>query len=173
MSLPPLNPETPKLGSLAQSARGKKLREARNILLAVGILTLIGNGILLAVNRTMVEAEVKRLEAQGNLVDPQDKERAVRIGYIAHGIGLALGLVFITLAIMIRSFPVPATVISLVLYTGAVASYAALSKGESIKNFAFIIQIAIIVALIHAVRTAVAYRKEEIAAASAEPEYER
>jgi hypothetical protein len=43
--------DRPKLGSLAQSARGKQLNQARGILIVIGILTIVVNGIFLALAR--------------------------------------------------------------------------------------------------------------------------
>jgi hypothetical protein len=82
MSMPPDNAPR-KLGSLAQSARGKHLNQIRGILFAIGILTIIVNAISLATLRDQatkaVDNEITKQRNQnpGFRVDTAGRERAI------------------------------------------------------------------------------------------------
>jgi hypothetical protein len=162
MSLPPLNKgssESGGLGSLAQSARSKKLKEVRGILLVVGILTVIVNLIDL-------------FSAQ-SLLAKVGRQDLLRLVYIIDGSFITAGALFIVFGLIIHQFPVPVTVLSLVLYVGANA-VSLIIFPDQLKTVGagFFIRIVIIVALIKAIGTAVAYQKEMTAAKKAEQEEE-
>lgn len=152
-----------KLGSLAQKARGKQLNQARWILIIIGVLTVALNAVVMATARDSVKAEIKReLANQRVVVDPvqlrEFEDQHVRILMAANGVGVVLGVIFIICGIMVYRFPVPATLISLVLYIVANLGFAALNP----QNFAqgIIMKIIIVVALVKAVQAAFAYEKE-------------
>src|SRR5512140_296677 len=104
----------PGLGSLAQSARAKELRSARNILIAVGVLTIIANIVFIGLASVQIDDALKAaLQKQGisvAQVNPvkynQAREAALRVCYLINGGGALLGVVFLILAAMIRSRPV-------------------------------------------------------------------
>ncbi|MEN6459227.1 MAG: hypothetical protein ABFC63_09880 [Thermoguttaceae bacterium] len=166
--LPPLTqpvPAGPRLGSLAQSARKKQLKTARIILIIVGILTVAGNGLMLGnvnneVDRT-IQKQVDALRAQGQQADgasvAEFRDRNIRYCRIIYGSALVFGVVFIALGIAVYTYPVPCTVLALVLYVGAAAIYGFLSP-ETLKN-GMLVKIVIIIALAKSVQAAVAYRK--------------
>ena len=64
----------PRLGSLAQAARVKQLHQARNTLIAIGVLTIVVNGVMLALVPGQIDAEIKKevakLQAGGMQADP-------------------------------------------------------------------------------------------------------
>ncbi|MHB1423522.1 MAG: hypothetical protein ACYC3I_10080 [Gemmataceae bacterium] len=133
----------PKLGSLAQKARGGKLKQARGILFFVGGLTLIVQIGLLVVE--LNDANVPPL-----------------LAVAFHGLFILVGALFIIFGALIYHFPVPITIISLVVYIlvslidlglAALTEPARMASGIFWKIF-------FIVALASSIRTAVAYEKE-------------
>jgi hypothetical protein len=147
--------DAPRLGSLAQKARGTQLKQARNILITIGVLTVIINLLGLV----QFQAEVNKAGARVNAT-------FVAVEYAITGFFILMGVLFLVFGILIHRFPVPATVISLVLYLlatvimvvllglqGGVALLASMGVG-------LIIRIAIIAALVRAVQSAIAYEKE-------------
>jgi hypothetical protein len=154
------------LGSLAQAARGKQLRQARIILLLVGILTVAVQGYYYAAAETEVQSaidkELASIRARGMVVDPvrvdQFKARTVRSVRLIAGGTVVLGLVFVACGILVKKYPVPTTVTSLVLYVGAVAVFAMMDP-DNLKQGVFI-KILIVLGLFKAVQAAIAYQKE-------------
>jgi hypothetical protein len=162
------------LGNLAQSARTKQLKSARGILLFVGILTVVVNVGLIVFAESFVNAQIDRevsdLRGQGMEIDntalKDFREHAIRSTRLANGIAVLIGAAFITCAIYVYRYPVPATVISLVMYLGAAAVYGVLDPKTLASGW--IVKIIIVVGLFKAVQAALAYESERKAAA-AEP----
>jgi hypothetical protein len=151
MSLPPLNPgksESGGLGSLAQSARSKKLKEVRSILIAVGVLTIVANLIGYFLGRAELE-KVGRMDLM-----PSFSVMAFS--------AVGLGVLFVIFGLIIHQYPVAVTVLSLVLYVGAIAVFAILIPQTLATGWIF--KAIIIIALIKGIGTAVAYQKEMNAA---------
>jgi hypothetical protein len=183
MSLPPLNPRSSSLGSLAQSAREKKLKQARGILIVIGCLGLVWNGIHLGMARGQAkEAVAKEVQKRGLILTPEEKQefedKLVRlVTVIAIGF-MAVDALFIVFGLLMRLIPIPATVISLVLYLGMLAVVAVLDRENHFQNVlrGIYIDIFVLVLLIQAIVTAVAYQRERNAAReeeeALEPEYE-
>lgn len=158
-------PDAAPLGSLAQSARSKQLKMAFGILLVVGILTTALNGFLFMTAESQVDAaiktELKKLPP-GTVADPDKvaelREQEIRTMRLLHGGLLAIGIVFIVLALNVKRHPVVITVLGLVLYIGihAVSGFfnpAALAQGLLIKAL-------IVIALVKSIQSAVAYERE-------------
>ncbi len=126
MPLPPLNPGSSGLGSLAHSARSKKLNQARWILIVVGILGICWMAVSFAFLRTVVQDAIRKEEqkaaARGLRFDPQEKQqiedRAVRIGRWVLVSFMAVYAVILGLGVLVKLIPVVATVTSLVLVLG-------------------------------------------------------
>lgn len=155
------------LGSLAQSARKGHLKTARGIMFFVGVLTLLINGGLLLGAESMVESEinqeVRKLQAQGMEFDPAElaklKESAVRETQLVSGAAAGIGVIFCVLGALVYKIPVPATVLALVLYVGAAAVFGMLDPSTLAKGL--IVKIIIVVALVKAVNSAIAYEREQ------------
>ena len=140
------------LGSLAQSARGKQLKSARNTLIAVGVLTALLNfGVAAAAGSI----------AQGNA----EVQQMIMLSGIGFGL---LGVVFIVLGVMVNTYPVPCTMLGLVLYIGANAVSALIDPTTIAQGI--IIKGIIIVGLVKSLRAAQAYQQETNAAAAASDE---
>ncbi len=137
---------TGKLGSLAQAARSKKLKEARNLLLFIGILTIIVNGIFMGVE--LNDPKILGLD-----------EHIILLVKLIYCVSIALGLVFVVLGLLVNRFPVPVTILSLVLYLAAMFGFAIFNWATLLQGVIF--KIIVIVALAKAIQAALAYEKEE------------
>jgi hypothetical protein len=148
--------ETPKpLGSLAQAARGNELKRAQRILIAVGVLTLAVNGFRLFNLPNEIQQTI-----QQNQVAPADVEemrRAMTIeGYLVYGLPVLLGVLFVVFGLIIKQFPVPIVITSLVLYILAIAAFGLLDPTTLIQGL--IVKIVVILALLRAIKAARAYQ---------------
>lgn len=161
---PSLGP--PGLGSLAQKVRLKQLDRARNILLFVGILTLIVNAAWMFMVPGSVEKELDMELAKNNMTrsmaDPawleENEKMAVGIGLLIAGGAAALGVLFIIFGLIVKKFPVPVTITSLVLYILATILFGVLDPSTLAAGF--ILKIIFVVALAKAIQAALAYEKE-------------
>jgi hypothetical protein len=154
------------LGSLSQSAREKQLKTARGIMIAVGILTVLFNGAFLTQVENNVDQQIQKelnnLHARGQVEDRAAvatiRSRAIRISQLILGSAVALGVVFIVLGALVKRFPVPSTVLGLVLYIGANAVYGYLAPEVLVEGVIF--KIIIIVALVKSIQSAIVYQRE-------------
>lgn len=137
------------LGSLAQSSRGSALKSTRWTLLIIGVLTLALNGFQFS----NAEKEV----ADANIV-PEQVEQVLGAIRLLYGAGIAVGATFILCAIFLEKYPVPLTILSLVLYVGAIAGFAFLDPTSLVRGL--IVKVIIVVSLAKAVQTALAYQRE-------------
>jgi hypothetical protein len=160
------------LGNLAQSARTQQLKTARGILFAIGILTIVVNLALVIFAKSFVdsqfEKELKDLRAKNMVVDPvkveELRDQSVRSVRLLNSIAVVIGVVFIVCAIVVYTYPVAATVTSLVLYLGGTAVFGVLDPTTLYTGW--IVKILIIVGLFKAVQAALAYESERKAAAA-------
>jgi len=160
------------LESLSQVARTKQLKTARGILFFVGIVTILLNiAFVLFAERVVdsqIDKEVRELRAGGNEIDDAAlagfRESAVRSTRLVNGIAVLIGGVFIACGIYVYRYPVPATVVSLVLYLGCAAVYGVIDPSTLARGW--IVKILIVVALFKAVQAALAYESERKASAA-------
>jgi len=164
-SLPPVGKP---LGSLAQSAREKQLNQARWILIIVGILTIAVNGFLFvaaeAAVKAQIDKEVADLRAQRVMVIDQAElakfqASATRLTRVVAAGMVALGGLFVFFGVILKKYPVPISVTSLVLYVGAAAGFAILDPSTLLKGI--VVKVLIVFGLAKAVQAAVAYEKEQ------------
>ncbi len=152
-------------GSLAQAARSKELKRARNILVIIGILTVVANGIYASKAKTdvdkVIDKQVAEVRAKGMVVDTEQVNRvrtsAVRITYLVHGGATLLGVAFIVLGFMVKSFPVPATILGLILYLAGAAIFAYIDPTTLAQGLFF--KIIVIVSLFASVKAALGYQR--------------
>jgi hypothetical protein len=154
------------LTSLSQSARMKQLKSARMILIFVGVVTVALNGFLFVQAETMVENEIRNLQIQGIVIEGdinQIRDQTVKMTRLIHGGTVALGVVFILLGVAVKSFPVPATVLGLVLYLGSVAVFAVINPASLLQGFILPcdMKIIFIYCLFKAVHSAIGYQRYE------------
>lgn len=166
--------DLPKLGSLAQKARSNKLRQARIILFLIGGFSALVNGGLLLATPSLVKKEIaQEVAKQGGLrqVDPVLVEKATNelltINYATHGAFFCVSLLFLVLGFLVYRFPVPATILGLVLYLLALLAGAAVTAisddAENVGKYlasGWLIRVIIIVALASSIKAAVAYENE-------------
>ncbi|MBN1395338.1 MAG: hypothetical protein JW959_09970 [Pirellulales bacterium] len=153
------------LGSLAQSAHRKQLKVARGILLAVGIIVVLMHLFLIANTNNEVDAvvktEINALHARGMQEDTTSVEefrtRVTRICYVLYGGMAALGVIYVILGLMVYKFPVPATVLGLVLYIGSTAILGYLNPLSLAGGWLW--KILIVVGLAKSIQAAIAYQK--------------
>jgi hypothetical protein len=159
---PPTASNVKPLGSLAQSARGKEISQAKGILIVIGILTMAANGFLLF----NLDNEIQQAIQKGQ-VDPAQLEAfklgATMMGYLIYGGTALLGLLFFIFGLMVRKYPVPITITSLVLYILSTLLFALLNP-MSIASVFFFVKIIIVVALFRAIKAAYAFEGEKKAA---------
>jgi hypothetical protein len=165
------------LGNLAQAARKKQLKTARGILLFVGIITVVVNIAFCVfadkIVDSQIDQEVAELRGQGMEIDnaavAEVRASSIRSVQLANGIAVALGVVFIVCGIMVYQYPVPTTILSLVLYIGSAAVYGVVDPTTLARGW--LIKIIIVVALFKAVQAALAYEKEQKQAESAPQQF--
>ena len=151
--------------SLAQAARMKSLNQARYTLIAIGILTIAANLFFgLAADDAVKREFDKELAAKGlnrAVVDQvklqEAEEAALRITRLASFGFAALGAIFVAAGALIKKYPVPISIVSLVLYLGSTVIMGMLDTDLLLKGI--IIKVIIIVALVKAVQAAIAYQK--------------
>lgn len=142
----------PKLGNLAQKARKKTLDTARNCLIAVGILQLIGIGLVFFLVKT----------APQEFQVPPGTLTTIII------ISSAVAVAYFVLAALSSRYPLACTTIGLILFI-TLQAIAAIDDPASLAQ-GWILKIIVIVALVKAVQAAVAYEKERKSEAAASPE---
>ncbi len=154
------------VGSLAQSARSKDLTNARRILIIIGVLTVVVNGVQWGMVQDQVReafaAEVKAIEAQGMVVDEEEVTRleatTLSVARLVVGGAIAIGVIFIVLGTMVKKFPVVCTVMRLVLYVGAAAVFGMMDPSTLTRGV--FLKVIMVVFLAKAVQAAVVYQRE-------------
>jgi hypothetical protein len=155
----------PKLGSLAQAARGKKLNSIRWTLIAIGILTILANAVFLYIApgniRQEIQKEVQKHGGPANVDMNQVRkieEQSIFLTTLVNGLFVAMGVVFVVLGVIVHRFPVPVTVLALVLYIAGGLGTAAVNPQAAASGL--IVKIVIAVLLAKGVQTALAYERE-------------
>jgi hypothetical protein len=152
---PPVSPTLEPLGNLAQAARGNELKQAQRILIVIGVLTMAANGYFLY----NLPNEIQQAIQQNNVAPEgveQFRQTVTIFGYLVYGLPAFLGLLFVVFGLIIKQFPVPITVTSLVLYVLATVAFAILSPMTLAQGI--IIKVIIIFALFRAIKAARAYQ---------------
>lgn len=144
--------ENDELGSLAQSTRDYDLGKTRNILFIIGGLTIALNGYMFM----NAENEVRQLGLAG-----AEYDRVLGFCRIVYGAAVLLGGVFVVSGALLKQFPVPLTILCLVLYVGATAGFAYLNPASLMSGIIF--KVIIVVSLGKAVQTALAYQRDKSA----------
>lgn len=165
----PLNPYAPPtaaadsgpkpLGSLAQSARGKEINQARWILIAIGFLTMAGNGFFLY----NTPNEVRQVLAQqGNQLNPAQvegvRQSLTAFCYLIYGGLSLLGFLFIVFGLIVKAYPLPITIASLVLYILANALLGYLNPMAILQGA--VLKVFVVVGLFKAIKAARAYESD-------------
>jgi hypothetical protein len=170
--------KTSGLGSLTQAHREKKIKQARVCLFIVaGVLVLeglIGAILLKDQLRTAVDVELKKMGLTRDMVDQAELQKQEKImvaaGWVIIGGVFVLAALYIVFALLVKSYPVPITVIGLVLYIVFDLALAALNpeKAGQILFGGILIKAIVIFGLIGGIKAAIAYEKEKDLAADME-----
>lgn len=180
MAIPPARtplgaPGAPRkrLGNLAIEQHKTHLNSAKRILIVIGILTLLANGVLFFMirnNAEKLEQEIASVQANPNMALNQALVAQHRATLLAAtlltGAFAALGIVFIVIAFFVNAYPVGATLTAFILYLLAICIGFAI---DPVANaVAIIIRIIIAYYLYKGVKAGMAIQKlraEEAAAA--------
>jgi hypothetical protein len=173
----------PKLGSLAQKARGKKLKQARIVLFLAGVLLLASAVLDLSMFHSEFQKAVdKEILRNGGpamaQIDraalKQAEDNAFAIACLIDGAFFLAGILFFVLGALVYRFPVPVTIGGLVLFLSALgAGLVIVSIGGEPEDIAryvasgWLLRLVVIVGLASSIRSAFAYERER----RAEEEY--
>lgn len=168
------------LGSLAQSARKTSLGSARGIMIFIGIFQILGNIAFILLTEKMVIDAVQKEVGQQNMGLPEVQDhikQATLMAQVIQGGFVCVGVLFLILAALIYKAPVVCTTMGLVLVLVAWAVPVALTAiggdleeaGRFLVN-GIIIKIIIILALVRAIQSAVAYQNEQKTAVATKEE---
>src|SRR5262249_22933761 len=139
----------------------KHLNKARWILIVVGVLTIGLNVFLLATLKEQLRGAPQPIFDQ-----------LYALNTMMAGVGIALGVVFIILGILVKTLPVACTVTGLVLYIVGNIVFMVLSGDPKMLFQGAIVKVFIVVALAKSVQAAIAYQKETQSEALAPDTYE-
>jgi hypothetical protein len=152
---PPVAPNVKPLGSLAQSARGNELKQAQGILIVIGVLTIAVNAFFLY----NLPKEIQQATQQ-NQVAPADveqfRQQVTILGYLIYGLPLLLGALFVVFGLIVKQYPLPITITSLVLYVLSIVVFGVLNPTTLAQGL--IVKIFFILGLCRAIRAAGAYQ---------------
>lgn len=153
------------LGSLARSAQLKQLNTARWILFFLGVIFIGVHAYELANLETLVDEQIQKEIANlgpGMVADPAEvpkvRENMIGIARLLDGGMIGLGVLFIVFGLVIKKYPVPVTVLSLVLYMAVIAILALINWMTLFQGI--LLKVIFIVGLIKAMQAAFAYQKE-------------
>jgi hypothetical protein len=159
--------DLPRLGSLAQEARNKHLKQARTTLLVVGILIIIAHIAMYFIEMNQLPAEIQKVNPGATPAQIKQMEALAQpILLLIYGGVIAVGGAFILLSFFVLKYPVPITATALALFIGLQVVAALIDP----KNLAsgWLIKIIVIVALVKALQAGIASQKE---ARAADPEF--
>jgi hypothetical protein len=87
------------------------------------------------------------------------KQSTVAAAKAIMGATIALGVLFIIFGILVKTYPVPITITSLVLYVGAAIIFGYLDPSTLARGW--LIKLLIIVGLVKSIQSALAYQREQ------------
>jgi hypothetical protein len=155
------------MNSLSQAARKKQLHIARNILIFLGVVKLAVNAYFYAtidvkVNQ-VIQQQTQQALKQGKIMNAAEiaeaTHKAAFVERIIWGGAGSLGVVFIFLGLFVKKYPVPMTVLSLLLYLISTAIFGILDPMSLMEVLFF--KIFAVAALIKSIHAAIAYQRAE------------
>ncbi|MHC5540857.1 hypothetical protein ACYOEI_21760 [Singulisphaera rosea] len=156
---PPIIDNLKPLGSLAQSARGKELRQAQGFLFFIGVLTLAVNGFFLFNLPNEIQQAIQQNDV-GPAEQEQFRQQVRMYGLLLYGLPALLGILYIVFGIIIKRYPVFITTTSLVLYITSTVGFAILNPASAVSGI--VIKAVIILALFRAIKAAKAYESHTV-----------
>jgi hypothetical protein len=170
-------PPMPKLKSLAQNVREKHLKSAGIVLLIIGALMAVIHVVLFIRTPIEVAQEIdKQLAPLGGRnsfqVDKvklkQIEQFALMFGYAVYAGAALIGVALVVCGLLIKKYPVVTSILGLALYVVFQLIFTMINPAFLIQGILF--KIIIIIALINAIKAAVAYERERNAEAELRPE---
>ena len=152
---PPVAQTLEPLGRLAQAARGNELNGAQRILVVIGLLTMAVNGFLFYNLPNEIQQAIQQNQIAPEEVE-QVRQTAMISGYLFYGLPALLGLLFVVFGLIVKQFPLPITVTSLVLYVLATVAFGLLSPATLLQGI--VVKVIIIIGLFRAIKAAHAYQ---------------
>ena len=144
-----------------------ELKTARRVLIGVGILQILVNGMFMvvakqslkeAVDKALAARNLNRLVVNQNKLNAAEEAGLQRI-YLIDGGFIAIGVIFIIAGFLMPKFPLQASLTSLMLYVGgAIAQY--VFNPDSLDIGGIVFKGLVVVALFKAVQAGLAYRGE-------------
>jgi hypothetical protein len=154
--------DLPKLGSLAQAARHKHLKQARNTLLTVGVLIIIFQTVFFFVEMGKIQEEVRKVGPPGNPADAANLKNweATNQAFLIlfHGSAVTLGIIFVVLAFLVEAYPVPTTAVALGLFLTLQIAFMVANPLNIVSGWW--IKIVVVVALVKALQAGIAAQNE-------------
>lgn len=102
----------------------------------------------------------------GVVVDQKKVDELKSVARVSHGLFIAVGALFVFLGLLVKKFPVPVTILGLVLYIGSFVidfaigyTYVGEEAFKSIGSGIWL-KIVIIIGLVKSIQAAIAYEKE-------------
>ena len=156
--------DLPKLGSLAQAARTKHLKQARNTLFILGAIITIGYALFLVKDWSDVEGQIQQ---QGKVAAVQAQQASMILKVfllIIYGSSIAIGLLFLLFGFFVERYPVPILIVALILYIGLQLFWGALAlysgNWQAFLNYGIVFRVLIVFGLWKALQAAFAAQKE-------------
>ena len=155
-----------------QAARSKPLVMARDILLVVGVVTVVVNCVYFADVGSMVAEEVSTAVEKTRALGWQTDEARMKLVWdqamltkrLTTAGTIAIGALFVVFGLVVQKCPVPITSASLVIYVGAAAVRAYLDPEAPMPEaptLRIVVSAVTVAALAIAILAAIAYRREQ------------
>lgn len=162
------------LGSLTQSVHRKQLRSARQIFVIVGLLTVGVNVFGFLSSESIIDTELNKqvqdLQRQGMQVDPgkfqEIRLSTIRSAQVMSAGMIAVGVLYLIFAGTVQMYPVAITISGLVIYVAAAAAFGILDPTTLARGI--ILKVIIVISLVKAVQSAIAYEREARETAAAQ-----
>jgi len=140
------------------------LRVLRIVLWAIGVLSLLSGTIEIALTKQVVKNAVDRELAKrpaGTFVDPAAIERAERLVRIEGIVFLGLGFTYVVFAMIVKVYPLPVALLSLLLYVGTAVTQLAMAPEAFLRiNVWFFVRIIFFIGILAAPQAAIGYHKQ-------------
>jgi hypothetical protein len=155
----------PKLGKLTQTARMKRIKSARTVLLFIGTISLLYGLAMTVFAETFVDSQIdKEIRGLGpNVIIDQAKLKEIKVeAYGRQRVGgfatIAEALAFLLLGVFVQKAPVPLTATGLILYAADWAVGSIFDPTYLLHGL--IVKVLIMACLVKALNAAIAYERE-------------
>lgn len=147
------------------SLRVKQLKTTRWILIAIGFLTIVVNGIQLEALPSQVQQEIERQlwrvrhHPDYERLVSQAVDDAVRVGNWILGSTIVLGIIFVGLGFMAQAYPVPIMWLGLILYSANALIYMALDP-RSLRPADLVAKVIVVIVLAIGIHLAILFQRQ-------------